>query len=129
MNFEAALVAELEAATELIGKVYGLTGLKGDVAPAAPYLIIVSSEGLQLKSHDGYLGTKEVDFEVNVVHSTYSNMKALTAIVLAKLITFQSRVIGTNGPYIQNFTYEKPVELYESEVKLFRDHIVAKVAF
>lgn len=129
MNFEAALSAELESVSGLSRKVYGLTGIESATAPAAPYLIFVSSEGLQEKAFEGYLALKEVDFELNILHSTYSNMKALTALVLAKVISFQSRAIGTNGPYIQNVTYEKPVELYESLVKMHRCNIIAKVTF
>lgn len=129
MNFEAALSAELESVTGLSRKVYGLTGVEVVTAPAAPYLIFVSSEGLQEKAFEGYLALKEVDFELNILHSTYSNMKALTAAVLAKVISFQSRVIGTNGPFIQDITYEKPVELYESEVKMYRSNIMAKAIF
>ncbi len=129
MTFEAAVTAELELATGLTGKVYGVTGVENVTAPSAPYLIFVSSEGLQYKTLGGYLPTKEVDFEVNILHTTYSNMKTLTKLVLAQIISFQSRVIGTNGPYIQDVEYEKPIELYEPNVKMFRCNIIVKVRF
>jgi hypothetical protein len=47
-------------------------------------------------------------------------MKSLTKLVMAKILTFQSRVIGTGGPFIQNVTYQEPVELYDDEPKLYR---------
>jgi hypothetical protein len=117
MNFEEALRAELSTITELTNKVFPLNATEGI---KAPYIIYVSTEGIQDKTLQGYLASKEIECEINILHDSYVNLKSLTKQVLAKIIAFQGRIIGDNGPFIQNVTYEKPVELYESLVFLYR---------
>jgi hypothetical protein len=117
MNFEEAFRAELSTITELTNKVYPLNATEG---VKAPYVIYMPGEGLQDKTLEGYLASKEVECEINILHDSYGNLKSLAKQVLSKVISFQSRMIGDNGPFIQNVTYEKPVELYESQVFLYR---------
>jgi hypothetical protein len=126
MTFEEALRAELSSITGLSNKVFPLHAKEGI---KAPYVIYLSSEGVRDKSFEGYLGTQEVECEINIIHSTYSNMKSLTKLVLNKIISFQGNYIGGYGPLIQNVSYEKPVELYENEVSLYRCLIDIKVRF
>ncbi|MFJ5713117.1 DUF3168 domain-containing protein [Neobacillus sp. NPDC093127] len=115
--FEQALESELGQIDDIEDKIYALNAEEG---VKAPYIIYVSSDGLQDKSLLGYLSSREVDCEINVIHTTYAEMKAITKEVLAKILSFQGRIIGENGPFIQNVTYHKPVELYEQEVNLYR---------
>ncbi|ALC92062.1 hypothetical protein AM500_21385 [Bacillus sp. FJAT-18017] len=117
MNFEEALTAELSSLPGLADKVYPLNAPEGT---PAPYIIYVSSEGLQDKSLKGYHSSKEVPCEINIFTDSYAGLKDLTQQVITKLVSFQSRNIGHSGPFIQNFTYEKPVELYENQVSLYR---------
>ncbi|CEG26010.1 tail completion protein gp17 [Bacillus sp. B-jedd] len=116
MNFEEALRQELSDIASLNNKVYPLVAPEGT---EAPYVVYVSSEGIQDKSFDGYLQTRTVDFEMNVFAGKYSNLKALTKEVIAKIVSFQGREIGTRGPVIQNVTYHKPVEAYDKDTKLY----------
>lgn len=126
MDFEDALTTELVSISGLTDKVFPLVakGKKktGNPTPiVVPYLIYKSSEGLEEKSLTGYdLDIKRVDCEINIIHKSYDDMKILTRLVLAKVLSFQSRVIGTGGPYIQNVIYENPVELYEEKPDLNR---------
>jgi hypothetical protein len=124
MNFEEALRVELGTLTGLSNKVFPLNATEGT---KAPYVVYVSSEGLQVKTLQGYLGSKEVDCEINILHDSYANMKDLGKEVLAKIISFQGRHIGgllsKDGPFIQNVTYTKPMEIYEKEVALYRSVI------
>lgn len=126
MNFEEALASELDSIEGLEGKVYPM-GAKEGVKP--PFVIYVSSEGVQDKTLDGYLTSKEIDCEIHVVHKKYANMKTLTKLVLAKLQTFYGRSIGTDGPFIKGFSYEKPVEVHEKEVQLYRSSFDIHVRF
>jgi hypothetical protein len=41
----------------------------------------------------------------------------------------EQRVIGTDGPYIQELTYEQPIELYEQNPNLYRCLIDFEVYF
>ena len=126
MDYEPALRLELMAVTGLNNKVFP------NVAPpntVTDYAVYKSSEGQQEKSLNGYLQTKSVDTELNLITSTFANLKTLEKAVIAKLISFQSRAIGTGGPFIQNISYEKPIELYEPLPKLYRAIINIQVYF
>ncbi|MOA47395.1 hypothetical protein D3C78_1700250 [compost metagenome] len=50
----------------------------------------------------------------------YAVMKQVTRKVIDLLISMNQRVIGTNGPYINEMSYEEPTELFEHEVSLYR---------
>jgi hypothetical protein len=126
MNFEEALTAELTMIDGLAHKVFPLNAKEGTVPP---YIVYLSSEGVQDKSFEGYLISKEVECEINILHSTYREMKGLTKLVLEKIISLQGRTIGEGGPSIQNLSYEKPIELYEKDIKQYRSVIDVKFKF
>lgn len=115
MTFEEALRAELSTITGLNKKVLPLHAKEG---MKAPYIVYVSSEGLQDKTLNGYRQSKEIDCEINILHNTYSDMKALTKLVLEKVLSFQNRYINNYGELVKDVHYEKPIEIYENEVKL-----------
>jgi hypothetical protein len=121
MTFEEALRSEVSSVSGLASKVFPLLARSQNQSLlAAPYVAYVSTEGLQEKSLEGYDASRRVSCEIHVVQTSYTSMKSLTKLVMAKILTFQSRVIGTGGPYIQNVTYQEPVELYDDEPKLYR---------
>jgi hypothetical protein len=126
MNFEEALTAELNAVEGLANKVFPLNAKEGTTPP---YIIYLSSEGIMDKCFEGYLISKEVECELNILHKKYIGMKNLTKMVLDKIISFQGRKIGEGGPLIQNLSYEKPVELYEKDIKQYRTVIEFKFKF
>jgi acetylglutamate synthase len=113
MNFEEALESELTSIAGLEDTVYPMSAPEG-IKP--PFVIYVSSDGLQDKTLDGYLNSKEIECEIHVVHTSYSKMKALTKEVLSKLQTFYGRSIGTDGPFVKSFDYDKPTEGHEKEL-------------
>lgn len=117
MEFEPALVIELGAIEGLSSKVFPLVATEG---VPAPYIAYSSGAGLRDKTLNGYLSNKLIDVDLNIIAASYKEMKRITALVLDKVMSFESRVIGTDGPYVQELTYQKPVELYESLPKLYR---------
>lgn len=126
MNFEEALTFELEAIPKLSGKVY--PGFQP--GKTAPYLVYLSSPGIRSKElSSGYMDSKQVNATLNVVTAKYIDLVPLSDSVVEKIISFQGRVIGDNGPFIQEITYEEPVELYEDGPKLYRCIIEFKVYF
>jgi hypothetical protein len=116
MDFEQALKTELK---QIIGfnKVSPMMVKQGT---KTPYLFYISSEGVFDKGLDGYLDSKEVECEINIVCDSYEQLKPLTRQVINKLIFFPNRTIGGSDIFIQDVTYEKPVELYEKEIKQYR---------
>jgi len=129
MSFEPALVQELKTISALENRIYPLTAPEATASGGVPYLIYASSEGLRDKSLGGYLKSKEVRAELNIIAKKYSDMKAITKQVIALLITFEGRQIGTDGPFIEELTYQMPVEMYESQPDLHRCIIELSVFF
>ncbi|KQL54511.1 hypothetical protein AN964_14065 [Heyndrickxia shackletonii] len=126
MDFEEALRAELVTIDGLSNKVFPLNATEGT---KPPYIIYVSSEGIQDKTLDGYQSNKEAPCEINIVHNSYENLKSMTKQVLDKIVSFEGRVIGKDGPFIQELSYDKPIELYENEISAYRSVINFTVNF
>jgi len=120
LDFEQALTEELKTISELQNRVYPLDSPEATKHNGVPYLIYASSEGLRDKTLSGYLDSKEVQGEVNVIAERYADMKAITKQVIALLIDMEGRQIGTGGPCIAELTYQMPVELYEPQPDLYR---------
>ena len=110
MNFEEALRNELSGIPQLTNKIFPLAATEG---VKTPYLVYVSSEGVQEKYLSGYAGNKEVDCELHILNDSYAGLKDITRQVIDKVISFQDRVIGgDNGVWIQDVTYERVTEQY-----------------
>jgi len=116
LEFEDALSFELESVKGFKEKVYPA------FAPGtpAPYLVYLSSEGVRVKTLEGYTSQRRVEVELNIVTKRYREMKDYAKLILDKLISMEGRAIGGDGPFIQELTYEKPVEIYEEGPKLYR---------
>lgn len=119
-TFEAALETELKTISALGNRVFPAHAPEANKNGGTPYLVYVSSEGLQDKTLDGYMDSKSVRAEVNIIADRYGTMKAITRDVVALLVGFEGRVIGTDGPFISELTYNAPVELYEEKPALHR---------
>lgn len=129
MNFEPALVQELKTIAAFGNRVYPHVAPEAKAGNGVPYLIYISSEGRRTKTLDGFHTSKHVNGELNVIAARYADMKALTTNVIDLLIGMEQRVIGTGGPYIQELTYNDPVEFYEEQPKLLRCLIDFEVYF
>lgn len=132
MSFEADLVFELSTIAGLSGKVYPLHAPAKDAAGnpvKAPYVIYISSAGVPVKTLNGFTGSKQIEAELNILADDYDELKALQSSVISKLESFERRVIGAGGLFIQELTYETPAELYEPLPNLYRSHINFKVHF
>lgn len=125
MNFEQSLVFELSSIPGLSGKIYpGQAPEK-----VIPYIVYLSSVGLKDKNLDGYMESRRVALELNVVATRYADMRQYTESAIDKLISFERRVIGVDGPFIRELTYEPPAELFEDAIKSFRSVIDVVVYF
>lgn len=129
LDFEPALVQELKVIPELQNRIYPLDAPEANAGQGVPYLIYGSSEGLRDKSLEGYMQSKEVRAELNIIAKRYGDMKAITKQVIAILLSFEGRQMGTGGPYIEELIYQAPVELYEAQPDLIRTVIEFTVYF
>lgn len=115
--FEEALKTELESIDSLNNKVFPVIAIEG---VETPYLVYISSEGLQEKYYEGYSGSKEIQAELHILSNEYPSLKDMTRQVISKVISFQSRVIGgTDGVMIYDVTYDKVTEQFIPELLQF----------
>ncbi|WP_010498542.1 hypothetical protein [Paenibacillus elgii] len=128
-TFEEALTAEMKSIAALEERVYPGFAPEANAGQGVPYLIYVSSPGLRTKTQDGYQTGRAVRGELNVVSARYANLKTVSAAVLDQFISFERRRIGTDGPFIQEVTYQQPVELYEDKPNLYRCMIEFEVYY
>src|SRR5690554_3769271 len=114
MNFERALIHELQTITELQNRVYPLEAPEATKHNGVPYLVFVSSEGLPDKALDGFMASKEVRIELNILTESYKELKAITRKVVALIISFEGRTIGNDGPHVEEISFlQQPVEMFE----------------
>jgi hypothetical protein len=110
MNFEEALQNELNSIPQITNKIFPLAATEG---VKTPYLVYISSEGIQEKYLDGYEGSKEVDCELHILNDSYAGLKDITKQVISKVVKFQQSIIGGDGGvWVQDVTYERTSEQY-----------------
>ncbi|MGG4552608.1 DUF3168 domain-containing protein [Paenibacillus humicus] len=127
MDFEEALTMELKTISQVENRVYPLSAPE---KTKSPYIAYTSPEGLRVNTvSNGYLPDKSVEGEINIIAPRYSTMKQITSQVIDLLVSMSQREIGTGGPFINEMIYEKPVELYEAQVNLYRCLIDYKAHF
>lgn len=118
MDFEAALTIELKTIPDVQNRVYPLDAPK---KTANPYITYKSSEGKRTNTiTNGYLSDRSVRGEINVIAPRYSIAKRITSQVIELIAGMNLREIGDAGPYINEMTYEEPVELFEPAISSYR---------
>lgn len=123
MELEEAMIVELDAISRISGKVFPLAAPRTDINNnpiTAPYVTYKATYGMRVNSLDGYLNSRSVEVELNLVAPSYQTMKSITRSIMDIIIGFQSRIIGGNGPFVQEVIYEEPEELFEALPKLHR---------
>jgi len=125
MVVEEVLVTQLNTITVLNKKVYPLNAPENTVAP---YLVYLQSGGREYEGLNEYTGTMNSSYELNILHSTYKQMKEVSALVIQKLKTLQGNSFG--GILIQRLSFdEDSPELYEAEVDLYRKIININITY
>jgi hypothetical protein len=126
MNFEEALMYELETITGLTDRVFPLTATEGT---EPPFLVYGSSNGKKIQALGGFTELRELTAEIHLVTADYAELKSLQTAVIDKLTTFQGRSIGIDGPFIKSFTYDEPEEAHDGELGYERASFDIRVRF
>lgn len=126
MDFESALRQELTSITELTNKVFPLTAPE---TTSPPFIVYLKNDVNPIQTLSSTLDIIQGHYELNLLHSSYSQLQSVYQKVKSKLIDIQQRVIGTNGPFLQECTILNVVESYENQVKLYRMNIEFKVTY
>lgn len=118
MTFESLLVQELKKITTLNDNIYPLAVPE---SVAEPYIAYCQSGGEYYKTLDGYSEESEVSYEINILSSKYSQLKALEKEVVAILKALVNKKV--NNSIIQEVDVQMPIEQYEEAIKLKRANI------
>lgn len=117
MDLEQGLTAELSAIAGLSNKVFPIMA---DQETPAPYITYALGSNDRENTLLGYDGLVQSQYQLDLYHSTYANLKALKKLVIANIKTYNQRNIGGIGPYIQQIEIITDFETYEEAVKLFK---------
>lgn len=117
MDLEQGLTVELSAVPGLSNKVYPITAAQGTNVPYLTYVLGGNERTQDLLGHDGLVKSQ---YQLDLYHSTYAELKALKKLVLQTIKTFSLRNLGGSGPYIQQVELMTEYETYEDGVKLYR---------
>jgi hypothetical protein len=126
MDFEQALVYELQAITGLSGKVFPQ---QADENIKPPLVVYFSSEGEPVMTLNGPTNMTELDFEVHVIAESYEQLKSYTKAVLDRIRSFFQRAIGQNGPNIRSVSHIEPVEDIDTNTNYHKSSCNIKVRF
>jgi hypothetical protein len=118
--FEKALTEELEKV--LPDAVYPLVAPEGT---PLPFIVYASSYGDRDLTLDGYQINKEIEVSVQVVASSYFEMKQYTNTMIDALIAL--KVMGTDRIPVQHVHYEKPHESVDPVT--FHNHSITDFTF
>ncbi|MCF0149150.1 MAG: hypothetical protein HUJ77_12235 [Clostridium sp.] len=113
---EKALRQELNKINEIQNKIYPLNAPEG-IKP--PYIVYVSQFN-RIKTLNELKNEKECVCIINILCSTYNEMKNITKKVENKVIEFLFNKIGDEHLYICDLNINDVTETYEEQVKLHR---------
>lgn len=113
MDFEKALVYELQAINGLSGKVFPQNAPE---STEPPFVVYFSSEGEKIMTLSGPTNMTELNAEIHVIAETYEHLKSLTKAVLDRIKSFFQRTIGQEGPLIKSVTHVEPTEDYDNNL-------------
>jgi len=126
MDFEQAMVYELQTITGLSGKVFPSAPEEGT---QAPYVVYNSSEGEPIMTLGGPTNMTELSCEIHVITESYEQLKSLTKAVLDRIRSFFQRAIGQNGPHIRSISHIEPVEDIDTNLNYHKSSFDIRVRF
>lgn len=126
MDFEAALTYELNTIPLITDKIFPLQATEGTKAPYVTYL---KGSIKPLRTLTKMLPTQSGSYEINVLSGTYGGLQKIYKAIISKFKDMQGRIIGQEGPYMQEIAILDVVEMYEKEIGLYRMYIEFKITY
>lgn len=126
MNFEQALVAELNSVSGLPGKCFPLVSPKGT---AGTFLVYRKQKMEHVKTLGGFLGKCSANYEIILVAKLYDDLQDLTDAVTDKFKSFLGRSIGTAGPLIENISINHNGDTYAVDAELYRADLAIEIKY
>ena len=122
---EKALRYELNKVSELENKIFPMNAPEGQ---KTPYLFYITRKK-PLKDLDGVTEDNECYLILNILCSSYLEMKGITKNIEDIIIKFPLKSIGKENLYIQDIDITDISESYEEQLKLHRGIITFTVYY
>lgn len=122
---EKALRYELNKVSELENKIFPMNAPEGK---KPPYLVYITRKK-PLKDLDGVTEDRECYLILNILCSSYLEMKDITKKIEDIIIKFPLKSIGNENLYIQDIDITDISESYEEQLKLHRGIITFTVYY
>ena len=113
---EKALRYELNKVSELENRIFPMNAPEGK---KPPYLVYITRKR-PLKDLDGVIEDRECYLILNILCSSYLEMKDITKKIEDIIIKFPLKSIGEENLYIQDIDITDISESYEEQLKLHR---------
>lgn len=126
MDFEQALVYELQTIKGLSGKIFPQTALENT---EPPFVVYFSSEGEKIMTLSGPTNLTELTCEIHVITETYEQLKSLTKAVIERIKSFFQRMIGQDGPLIKSVSHVEPTEDMDNNLNYHTSSFNIRVRF
>lgn len=126
MDFEQALVYELQTITGLSGRVFPQKA-EEDMKP--PFIVYISSDGERIMALSGPTDMTELTCEIHILGESYDQLKTLTKAVISQVMSFFQRTIGLDGPKIKSISHFEPVEDIDTNLNYFKSSFDIRVRF
>jgi hypothetical protein len=121
---------------QLVIKLCEVAGLNNRVFPLVtkqnqevPYIVYDRIQTSRERTLSGYAGLIETYFQLDLYEKSYTNLKSISADVIAKLETFEGSTLGSF--YIQSAVIENEYEAVEDDKdqKWYRTTIELKLSY
>ena len=122
---EKALRYELNKVSELENKIFPMNAPEGQ---KPPYLVYITRKK-PLKDLGGVTEDRECYLILNILCSSYFEMKDITKKIEDIIIKFPLKIIGEENLYIQDIDITDISESYEEQLKLHRGIITFTVYY
>lgn len=122
---EKALRYELNKVSELENRIFPMNAPEGQ---KPPYLVYITSKR-PLKDLDGVTENNECYLILNVLCSSYSQMKDITKKIEYVIVKVPLKTIGEENLYIQDIDITDISENYENKLKLHRGIVTFTVYY
>jgi hypothetical protein len=126
MDFEQALVHELQSISGLSGKVFP-TFAEENTKP--PMIVYISSGGERIMTLTGPTNLTELTCEIHIITEDYAALKNLSRVVLDRIRSFFQRPIGKGGPYIKSVSHTEPTEDIDNNTHFHQSSFDIRIRF
>ena len=117
LDIEESMVIELQSISGLSSKIFPIMAQRDTSIPYLTYNLNENERTRTILTHDGLIDAR---YQFDIFHNSYSSLKALSDLVIAKLKTFALKKLASTGVYCQKCDILDEVRTYDEETLLYQ---------